>query len=203
RAIFILGPSSSGKTTLCNALAQDLLDEDEDQGVYIREVARRVMSTQGFTRNDTGTYEMQRAIMHAQAQAEIDVVLRLRNAQGPPPPGNALRDRLLLLSDRSAVDPVVYASTGAEVAEREGIRSRLVNDRTFQAVLPLYRRSVFVVLHPVEEWLTDDGVRSLEDPWVYLQELFRTLQELGIPFVEVETGVRDLRERVALVKRCM
>ena len=99
--------------------------------MYVREVARSVMKTQGFTRNDTGTYEMQAAIMHAQLQAEVEV---LRHA-------GAVANDVVLLSDRSAIDPIVYASTAKTVAE--GTRSRLLLDQDFQAVLPVYRRSLF------------------------------------------------------------
>jgi len=186
KAIFILGPSSSGKTTLCNALAKDMQLSND---LYVKEVARHVMKTQGFSRNDVGTYEMQAAIMHAQLQAEVDV---LRHA-------DAVAGDVVLLSDRSAIDPIVYLSTAKNVAE--GTESRLLDDRAFQAVLPMYRRSVFVVLHPVKEWIVDDGVRSLEDPCMYLQALFQTLQELHIRYVELEASVKDLEERVAIVKR--
>ena len=131
RAIFIVGPSSCGKTTLCDALAADLQLEPE---LYIQEMARVVMRTQGFTRKDTGTYEMQAAIMRAQLQAEIEV-LAVRHAE-------AVQVRhIALLSDRSAVDPIVYASTAKTVAE--GTRTRLLHDGAFQANLALYKRSLF------------------------------------------------------------
>lgn len=52
--IFITGPSSTGKTFLCNALKARL----RDMGIltyHISEVARTVMREQGFTRKDVGT----------------------------------------------------------------------------------------------------------------------------------------------------
>lgn len=47
----------------------------------------------------------------------------------------------------------------------------------------------------------DDGVRSLEDPWEYLGELFNTLKELDIPYFELGEPVKNLQERVRLVRR--
>ncbi len=55
------------------------------------------MKEQGFSRNDTNTLEMQVAIMSAQAKAEANIL-----ALADPAPGE-----LMLLSDRSAIDPVI------------------------------------------------------------------------------------------------
>lgn len=63
--IHIVGPSSTGKTTLCKALAAVL---GLPQEVCISEVARTVMRERNFTRNDVGKLEMQRAIMEAQLE---------------------------------------------------------------------------------------------------------------------------------------
>ena len=101
-AIFIVGPSSCGKTTLCNALADDLQLKPE---LYIQEMARVVMAGQGFTRDDIHTYAMQNAIMNAQLRAEKEAVRHQDAKLG-----------VLFLSDRSAVDPVIYAATcGTEI----------------------------------------------------------------------------------------
>ncbi|KAL4246290.1 P-loop containing nucleoside triphosphate hydrolase [Abortiporus biennis] len=190
QTVFVLGPSSSGKTTLCDALFKDL---QLGKSIYIKEVARTVMKTHGFSRSNTGTYEMQAAIMLAQIEAEIKVLEHVDEAGHSP-------GKILLLSDRSAVDPIVYASM-PETVDASEIRQRLINDVRFQEVLPLYRKSLFIVLQPVKEWVVDDGVRSLEDPWRYNQILARTLDELGVPFVELGEGIRDLRERLEIVKR--
>ncbi|THH18766.1 hypothetical protein EW146_g2264 [Bondarzewia mesenterica] len=64
-AIYIVGPSSTGKTTLCNALAARL---GLSSTVCITEVARTVMRQQGFTRDDVARPEMQKAIMDAQLE---------------------------------------------------------------------------------------------------------------------------------------
>ena len=132
-AIFVLGPSSSGKTTLCDALAHKL-HVPETQ--YIREVARKVMKAHGFTRNDTDTYEMQHTIMLAQLEAEAQALNLISTAS------KSREAHLPILSDRSAVDPIVYAGTST-VPGAEKRRRRLLDDDAFKAVLPFYRQSLF------------------------------------------------------------
>lgn len=128
RAIFVLGPSSSGKSTLCDALARYL---DLDRSRYVKEVARTVMREQGFTRKDINTYAMQQAIMEAQLKAEKQILAR-REDEGC----------VVMLSDRSAVDPIVYATTSKSPGA-EDMRRRLMKVECFQEILPFYRKSLF------------------------------------------------------------
>ena len=105
--------------------------------------------------------------------------------------------RGIVLSDRSAVDAVVYAALdGADSDSRT-----LISSPNFQAVLPLYRRSLFVLLHPISEWMVDDGVRSLEDGQKCLRIFRNILAELGIKYVELGESCRWIEERVAIVRR--
>lgn len=97
REIFIIGPSSTGKTTLCTALANELALKPE---CWITETARHVMRTHGFTRDDVGKLEMQSAITHAQLENEEK---GRAYAQAMEP------THRIILSDRSAIDAVVYA----------------------------------------------------------------------------------------------
>ena len=53
-----------------------------------------------------------------------------------------------------------------------------------------------MVLEPVEEWIEDDGVRSLEDPWKYSQVLHATLAELHIPWMVLGAETKNLQARV-------
>ncbi|TFY59054.1 hypothetical protein EVG20_g7929 [Dentipellis fragilis] len=57
RAIYIVGPSSTGKTTLCTALATHL---GLPSALHITEVARTVMRSTSFTRADVGTLFLER-----------------------------------------------------------------------------------------------------------------------------------------------
>ena len=206
QAIYVVGASSVGKTTLCKALASDLSIKSER---WIREVARDVMRTQGYNRDRTHELAMQLAIMTAQLEAEKSALER-----------TGIEGDVALLSDRSAVDPAVYAETSAMGGDGVEKRVCLLNSPEFQAALPRYRESLFgrslhdgcrthmdlievvrsVILQPVPDWLVDDGVRSLEDPWIYNRRLCSTLQELDIPYIEIGESVRDLSERVKLVK---
>ncbi|KAI0268683.1 AAA domain-containing protein [Gloeopeniophorella convolvens] len=189
KAIYIVGPSSTGKTTLCNSLAARL---GLDGGVFITEVARGVMREQGFSRKDVGRVEMQAAIMQAQLRQDT----RARDA------ARSTGGRRIVLSDRSAVDAVVYAALND--ADDGGTRSRtLLSSPEFQATLPAYRQSTFFLLLPIAEWMVDDGVRSLEDQWGCIR-VFRTLlRDLGIAYYEVGEGCRWLEERVAVVRRAV
>ncbi|KAF9069455.1 AAA domain-containing protein [Rhodocollybia butyracea] len=192
KAIYIVGPSSTGKTTLCNALITRLgLTSD----MCITEVARTVMREQGFTRADVHSLAMQQAIVNAQAtrdrqarqKATEDVVPKLQS---------------ILLSDRSAVDAVVYAAL-SETTLQSGNTKALVSSPEFLEVLPFYRslHSTFVLLRPIPEWMIDDGVRSLEDGERCYAMFVKVLKELDIPFVEVGEECRWLGERVAFVRR--
>ena len=134
-AIFVLGPSSSGKTTLCDALSKRLGIKPP---LYIKEVARKVMATHGFTRNDVDTYEMQYAIMAAQLEAKRAA----RKHITPAYMGEAGARSPLLLSDRSAIDPIVYATASLAPGADER-RQRLIEDGELQAILPWYRQALF------------------------------------------------------------
>lgn len=128
RAIFVVGASSVGKTTLCRALAKEF---GIDQSKHIQEIARHVMRTQGFSRETVHQYAMQHAIMSAQLVAEGAIL------------GHAnTHDRVLLLSDRSAVDPIVYAMT-SNVENKAENAAKLLHDTSFQSILPFYRESLF------------------------------------------------------------
>ena len=189
RAIYLVGASSTGKTTLCSALARVLTLKGP---LVIKEVARDVMRRTGFSRETVGQLEMQRAIMDAQLEAESKARAR----------AHASADDHILLSDRSAVDAIVYSiitsATEAEAMERKKI---LVNLAQFQQALPWYRQAKFVLLTPVPEWLVDDGVRSLYDQY-HCTEVFRqVLMELGIEFQEMGIEMKKLEDRVETLVR--
>ena len=59
---------------------------------------------------------------------------------------------------------------------------------------------ILVLVHAVPEWLVDDGVRSLKDP-VHFTDYFRnTLEDMAIPYIEINSDVRDIKARVEFVK---
>ncbi|KAF9446062.1 hypothetical protein P691DRAFT_733951 [Macrolepiota fuliginosa MF-IS2] len=178
KSVYIVGPSSTGKTTLCMAVAKRL---GVDEGRTVSEIARNVMRTRGFTRMDIGRLEMQQAI--------LDAILENHEGNSVQPPR---------IHDRSAIDPVVYAiltATGDEEARRR--KEQLFMTEKFQSALEQYRQSVFILLKPVREWITDDGIRFIEDLDKCYEMFGTVLKECGIQFREIGTEVGFLEERVA------
>ncbi|CAE7099589.1 unnamed protein product [Rhizoctonia solani] len=184
--LYIVGSSSTGKTTLCRAIASRL---HLPPGQHISEVARTVMRFSNFTRDHVDKLDMQRAIMHAQITTENSVRNQALDTTGHSDPS-------FLLCDRSAIDPLVYAalssteSTGAEL---------LAESNEMKGILPIYRRAVFVLLHPVKEWFEDDGVRSLADPSGYPLTYKHYLNQFEIKYYEIDSSLKDLDERVNAV----
>ena len=176
-ALYVVGPSSSGKTTLCRAIAAQI---GLSSPAYITEVARNVMKTTGFNRKTVHELEMQRAIMEAQLRA--DALARDSVRCGAYP---------MVLSDRSALDPIVYAGLVSEDGANE-----LINTPAFQAALVDYRKSTFILLKPIPEWLVDDGVRSLDDLESYTMAFEALLARLGISYETLDESCRELEDRV-------
>lgn len=114
----------------------------------------------------------------------------------------AASDQQILLCDRSAIDPVVYAVlTGKDEEEALEKRNALVGTLEFQRALTLYRGSVVVLLNPVPEWLVDDGIRSLDNQIECLKVFRQVLCELGIGYSEIGPETKDLDRRVAIIRR--
>ncbi|KAG6812350.1 hypothetical protein H0H92_003250 [Tricholoma furcatifolium] len=171
---------STGKTTLVNALAQKL---NLQEPALVKEVAREVMATQGFSRADVGSLKMQQAIQLAQLKRE-----------------NEGENYPIQISDRSAVDPIVYAvltSTTDEEAQHR--RHTLTNIPEFQLVLEKYRESTFLLLAPVTDWLEDDGIRLVEKQAQCFEVFKSELKALGIDFQVLGPDMRRIEERFVKV----
>lgn len=148
----------------------------------MQEVARHVMEAKGYTRKDVESLEMQQAIMEAHLKEE---------QKGWSCP--------VQLCDRSAVDPIVYAVlTSSDENEAQRRRKILMNSPDFKNALPIYRRSTFILLAPVADWLEDDGIRLLEHQARCFEVFRQVLVELGIPFLEIGAQMRLLEERVTI-----
>jgi nicotinamide riboside kinase len=184
--VYVVGPSSSGKTTLCKALAARLcLPRDR----HISEVARSVMQASSFTREHVGMLAMQQSILNAQAEAESKARARYRGATWSP-------TAPFLLCDRSAIDPIVYAYFST--IDKSGAET-LVESAELRGLLPVYRDALFVLLHPVVEWLEDDGVRSLDDPQKYPTVFKEYLEKFKLDYEEMGDSVKGLEDRVDMV----
>jgi len=181
-SIYIVGPSSTGKTTLCEALAKRL---NLEAPAYTTEVAREIIRTHGFTRKNIGMLEMQVAIMEAHLEREEEIDGRTGQIR---------------LCDRSAVDPIVYAILTSENDEESHKRRQiLINSPKFQRALGGYQRSVFVLLTPIPEWLVDDGIRHMDNQLQCLEVFRQTLKDLGICYRELGPDMRSVAERTAVV----
>jgi nicotinamide riboside kinase len=182
--IFIIGPSSTGKTTLCRALVEHF---STSASAHIAEVARDIIKKEGFSRKDVATLEMQGAILSAQLSRE-DAVLSSDSHHG------------MVISDRSCIDPVVYAIlNGRTEDEKDDRRRALTETEGFQRALKRYRKSIVLLLAPVSEWLVDDGIRSLDDHENCLAVFREVLCSLDIPFFEMGPEKMQLDHRVQQV----
>ena len=156
-----------------------------DKTAHVTEVARKVLAERGYTRNDVHRMEMQRDIMLAHIHEE-------RRAREETPG--------LVLCDRSAIDPVVYVVlTSSDEQNAHERRDKLIQMDEFQYILPLYRQSLVFLLEPVEEWITDDGVRSIENLQACFEIFQATLQYLGIEYYVIGKETKPISERVAVV----
>lgn len=175
---------STGKTTLCDALAQRL---GLARSAYVTEIARKVMQDKGYSRDTIGLLQMQQDIMEAHFQQEERL--------------DELGYRIRLF-DRSALDPVVYAIlTSKDSDEGNARKTFLLETDKFRRVLARYRSkdSIVVLLKPVPQWLCDDGVRSMEQPDVCLDIFRALLAHLHIEYREFGKEMKLLEERVTSI----
>jgi hypothetical protein len=211
-ALYIVGPSSAGKTTLCGALAAAL---GVPSCACVREVARDVMRIRGFSRTDIGTLAMQQAIANAHVAADaaaraaaLEHATKLIPDLEASPDGelgyddgdqSRPRGHGLMLSDRCVLDAVAYG-----LLSDDGQNGRaLLHSRTVRRALnEVYRTrgAHFVLLAPVADWIVDDGVRSI-DNGACVDVFRKLLGELGIRYLELGESCRLLEERVASVRR--
>jgi nicotinamide riboside kinase len=188
RNVYIIGPQSTGKTTLVKALVETL----EGEVPVIQEVARKVMQEKGYSRVDVDSndhekkFGLQHDIFTAQVEKETTFI----------------QAGAMFVSDRSAVDPLIYLFhySGREAMNRIASTDewRKVRDRYADT-----KQSLVVLLSPVREFLIDDNVRYMSkslDDWHLLAAKFRLfLGEEAIPFVEMGKDVLDIKDRVAHV----
>jgi nicotinamide riboside kinase len=187
--LYIIGPQSTGKTTLVNALARAFVDNVP----VIREVARKVMAEKGYSKVDVDStdperrFKMQRDIFTAQVETENSLL----NSKD-----------LSFLSDRSAIDPLIYLLRYSGTTHL----TRLTSTDLWNDVRDRYRdvsKSLILLLLPVEKFLDDDDIRyvpkSLED-WYALADDFRAFMvEEKIPFLETGDECLEVEERVLWV----
>ncbi|KAI1053167.1 hypothetical protein LB506_012351 [Fusarium annulatum] len=191
--IYIIGPQSTGKTTLVNKLKADLehwlADTSIDKPHIVSEVARTVLAKHKYSAEDiqastTRCFELQQLILEAQAAAEKE----------------ALKTSSWFISDRSGFDPLVYAKRYAA----PGAVEQLQELDAWKQVKARMERSLIVVCEAGTPWLMDDGVRLMpgsDDEWMQTFYNFcEMLDELGLGYFVVPRTVLDVSERAELVR---
>ncbi|KAK5170251.1 uncharacterized protein LTR77_004837 [Saxophila tyrrhenica] len=187
--IFIIGAQCTGKTTLVEALADFYASRQvEPPPKIVSEVARNVMRRVDIHRHDiANTPErclvLQEAIIQAQYDAESDLEVR----------------RSWYISDRSGLDPVVYARL---LVGEEG-KQRLLELPTYSILEERMKQGLVFVCEAGCSWLVDDGTRLMpkdQEEWRRIDQAFRQLlQERGIEYVLVPSSVVGMRDRVDIV----
>jgi nicotinamide riboside kinase len=189
RHIYIVGAQNTGKTTLVNALkAAFAKNTSEIQPRVIKEVARNVLIKHKFTAEDIKTspsraFQLQELILKAQFDAEREVLER----EG------------WFISDRSAIDPIVYARK--YVTEEASIQLR--QSMEWLQLKERMKDSVVIVCQAGADWLLDDGVRLMpenQEAWIEFHQLFCScLDEWGLDYEVVPCTLIDIDKRVEFV----
>ncbi|EGR51983.1 uncharacterized protein TRIREDRAFT_2343 [Trichoderma reesei QM6a] len=187
--IYIIGAQCTGKTSLVNALEVSFAKVFETTPpTIVREVARSVLKTHGFTASDITSdparcLQLQSLILEAQRNSERE----------------ALAKNPWIISDRSGLDPIVYASRhiGDEAVKL------LTSSDHWQELRERMSLSLVFVCETVEAWLVSDGVRlmpkDVEDWIAYDTEFCRMLEAEGIEYQMMPRSVETLEDRVAFV----
>lgn len=190
--IYIIGAQSTGKTTLVTALMTyfEQLHANPDgtstRPKIISEVARGVLQRHHYTAEDivsskSRALELQRLILEAQCQAE-----------------NAVGDDCYI-SDRSGLDPLVYARRYVGVEEALA----LAQGPAWQQLQQKMKNGLIIVCEAGGEWLIDDGVRLMpedRDAWLQMHVAFcEMLDELDIMYHVLPASVASLTDRVDFV----
>ncbi|KAL9010004.1 MAG: hypothetical protein Q9173_005020 [Seirophora scorigena] len=192
RNIYVIGAQSTGKTTLVTALAEHFeqhpatAGDTADKPTIIKEVARGVLQRHNYTATDIVTsksraLELQRLILEAQCETE------------------KAASNLWYISDRSGLDPLVYARQYVGVEETYG----LMQEQSWQYLRRMMRSGLVIVCESGGEWLINDGVRLMpqdREAWLQMHGVFcEMLDGFSIEYQVLPSATREIIERVEFV----
>ncbi|KAL7622346.1 hypothetical protein AAE478_007850 [Parahypoxylon ruwenzoriense] len=184
--IYVVGAPCTGKTTLVKALQDhfEISSKREDTPGIISEVARTILRTQHFTADDIRSspdrsLTFQQLILTAQLSAERAV----------------LENNKWFISDRSGIDPIVYAKRYVS----QEAATKLFQTLEWIELKERMGRSLIIVCEPGSGWLKDDGVRlmpeDMED-WVQFHKMFcSTLDEMGLQYETLPHEMDNIIDR--------
>ena len=206
RNVYIIGAQCTGKTTLVTALTEHFtslanqqasteaatssseINPPAGQPYIIREVARSVLKEYAFTAAEirdspSRALELQQLILRAQVEAET----------------KALNTASWFISDRSGLDPMIYAEmyVGREATEQ------MLAGEDWKACQQSLSKALIVVCEPGAPWLYDDGTRLMpldETEWTTTHETFcRFLDKLELSYLVARKELMNMRDRVQLI----
>jgi nicotinamide riboside kinase len=191
--IYIIGPQSTGKTTLVNKIHDDLehwlIDTSIETPHVIEEVARSVLSKHKFSAEDITSstskcLALQKFILEAQAVAEKE----------------ALRSSSWFISDRSGFDPLVYAKR--YVSDNAVMKMQM--NPAWKSIRARMESSLIVVCEAGTPWLVDDGVRLMpgsEEEWMQVfQDFCQLLNTIGFEYSVLPRTLLGLEDRAEFIR---
>ena len=188
-SIYIIGAQCTGKTTLVLALDRYLSTKADLSLSVITEVARGLLKEISITRDEIRydpekSIELQDLIIEAQLRQE------------------KLSQKSLQLSDRSGLDPIVYAKRYGP----EGAANSMLNSPTWAELKLRLSSSVIIVCEPRQEWLTDDGTRLMPlnwEDWLETHHVFCSLlDQCSLKYSVLPATIHVLSERIGFVLGC-
>lgn len=191
--VYLIGAPAAGKTTLIEALSDHFgLVEPSRSFAVVPEVARELVLDGNVNPREIQLGEgvgmdLQRQILEEQKHREE------KETQAD----------ILLLCDRSGLDPIVFA---AKYGERS-CHQQLLSSSAWSYLKPRMQRALVILCEPVPEWFRTDGVRidaGSEIEQAKLHALFvYFLQTEAIPYKVLPASVTDHKERVDFVLAAM
>lgn len=229
-SIIILGPESTGKTTLFNKLAQDL---SIPSSRLIPEVARSLMERNRWTGVDYDMLERQQDILEETLRIEEEMEERIEREVGQEEmrksvevqsmsyadqggTRNNTEDRMSYnsirsMEDRCGICCLVYARLLEE--ERQSQPNSTVDKSKppfwttlfaqlqSRGSIDRYRNALVILLEPVEEFLEVDGLRRISPDWWYTFEVYVDMLNIaGIKYDRIGKNILNINERVKEVK---